>query len=80
MPLSNDNNQNFGPIDLTTALTYSVNTVWAQVAEALGRATMTKYMKRFGFYSKPPLDYPRGRDEHQPPYSPAPARLSPRQP
>jgi penicillin-binding protein A len=28
------------------------------VAEHVGRATMTKYMKRFGFYSKPPLDYP----------------------
>jgi penicillin-binding protein A len=59
VPLSNDNNQAFGPIDLTTALTYSVNTVWAQVAEALGRGTMTDYMKRFGFYSKPPIDLPR---------------------
>jgi penicillin-binding protein A len=58
VPLSNDNNQSFGTIDLTSALTYSVNTVWAQVAERLGRSTMTKYMKRFGFYSKPPLDYP----------------------
>jgi penicillin-binding protein A len=60
VPLSNDNNQPFGTIDLTTALTYSVNTVWAQVAEALGRSTMTTYMQRFGFYSKPPLDYPPG--------------------
>jgi peptidoglycan glycosyltransferase len=59
VPLNNDNNQAFGPIDLTTALTFSVNTVWAQVAEALGRGTMTKYMKRFGFYSKPPIDLPR---------------------
>jgi peptidoglycan glycosyltransferase len=59
VPLNNDNNQAFGPIDLTTALTYSVNTVWAQVAEALGRGTMTDYMKRFGFYSKPPIDLPR---------------------
>jgi len=58
VPLANDNNQTFGDIDLTTALTYSVNTVWAQVAESIGRGTMTKYMKRFGFYSKPPLDYP----------------------
>ena len=58
VPLANDNNQTFGAIDLTTALTYSVNTVWAQVAESLGRGTMTKYMKRFGFYSRPPLDYP----------------------
>jgi peptidoglycan glycosyltransferase len=60
VPLNNDNNQSFGPIDLTTALTYSVNTVWAQVAENLGRATMTRYMKRFGFYAKPPIDLPPG--------------------
>ena len=36
VPLQNDNNQSFGPIDLTTALVYSVNTVWAQVAEHSG--------------------------------------------
>jgi penicillin-binding protein A len=58
--LSNDLGQSFGPIDLTTALTFSVNTVWAQVAEKLGRGTMADYMKRFGFYSRPPLDYPPG--------------------
>ncbi|MGI8864383.1 MAG: peptidoglycan D,D-transpeptidase FtsI family protein [Solirubrobacteraceae bacterium] len=58
VPLNNDNNQSFGPIDLTTALTFSVNTVWAQVAEHLGRGTMTDYMKRFGFYAKPPVDLP----------------------
>jgi peptidoglycan glycosyltransferase len=60
VPLANDNNQSFGPTDLTTALTLSINTVWAQVAESLGRGTMTKYMKRFGFYATPPLDYPSG--------------------
>ena len=58
VPLANDLNQSFGPITLTKALTDSVNTVWAQVGEHLGRGTMTKYMKRFGFYAKPPLDYP----------------------
>jgi penicillin-binding protein A len=58
VPLSNDNNQSFGNIDLTTALTFSVNTVWAQVAEHVGRATLYDYMRRFGFYAKPPLDYP----------------------
>ncbi len=70
VPLSNDYNQSFGTIDLTTALTYSVNTVWAQVAEHLGRATMTEYMKRFGFYSKPPLDYPRDELNASRPFSP----------
>jgi peptidoglycan glycosyltransferase len=69
VPLNNDNNQAFGPIDLTTALTYSVNTVWAQVAEHLGRGTMTKYMKRFGFYAKPPLDYPPDELNASRPYS-----------
>jgi peptidoglycan glycosyltransferase len=58
VPLANDNNQSFGPTTLTDGLTYSVNTVWAQVAVQLGRARIAKYMKRFGFYSKPPLDYP----------------------
>ncbi len=70
VPLNNDLNQSFGPITLTTALTYSVNTVWAQVAESVGRPTMTKYMKRFGFYSKPPLDYPPDELNTSRPYSP----------
>jgi peptidoglycan glycosyltransferase len=70
VPLSNDLNQSFGPITLTKALTYSVNTVWAQVAEKVGRGTMTKYMKRFGFYAKPPLDYPPEQIAESRPYSP----------
>jgi penicillin-binding protein A len=71
VPLANDGNQSFGNIDLTTALTLSVNTVWAQVAEHVGRPTMTQYMQRFGFYSKPPLDYPRGELNVSRPFSPA---------
>jgi peptidoglycan glycosyltransferase len=70
VPLSNDNNQSWGNVDLTTALTYSINTVWAQVAEHLGRGTMTNYMKRFGFYSKPPLDYPPDELNISRPFSP----------
>jgi penicillin-binding protein A len=61
VPLNNDGNQSWGPQTLTTAMTYSINTIFAQVAEHVGRATMTEYMKRFGFYSKPPLDYPSGQ-------------------
>jgi peptidoglycan glycosyltransferase len=59
VPLQNDLNESFGPIDLTTALTKSVNTVFAQVAEQVGKPTMRKYMERFGFDRKPQLDYPR---------------------
>ncbi len=78
VPLQNDNNQSFGDITLTKALTFSVNTVFAQVAEHVGRRTMTDYMKRFGFYAKPPLDYPSAQirasvpiDPHGHPYPPA---------
>ena len=58
VPLANSGGSSFGDIDLTTALTNSVNTVWAEVAERLGKRTMGRYMTRFGFYAKPPLDYP----------------------
>ena len=58
VPLSNSGGQSFGPIAFTDALTNSVNTVFAQVGEQIGRATMVEYMKRFGFYQDPELDYP----------------------
>lgn len=58
VPLKNFGGKDFGPITLTTALTFSVNTVWAQVAERLGRKTLNEYMRRFGFYEDPPIDYP----------------------
>ncbi|HEV2058145.1 MAG TPA: penicillin-binding transpeptidase domain-containing protein [Solirubrobacteraceae bacterium] len=61
VPLSNFSNAQFGSITLTTALTNSVNTVWAQVAERLGDDTYARYMNRFGFGSDPPLDYPDGQ-------------------
>ena len=57
-PLNNFGNEDFGDIDLTFALTNSVNTVWAEVAEKLGKGTMAEYMKKFGFYEDPPMDYP----------------------
>jgi penicillin-binding protein A len=57
-PLNNFGDEDFGQIDLTTALTNSVNTVWAEVAEKLGKDTMAEYMEKFGFYDDPPMDYP----------------------
>jgi penicillin-binding protein A len=58
VPMRNDLGESFGDISLTTAMTNSVNTVFGQIGEALGKRTMGDYMRRFGFYSKPPLDYP----------------------
>jgi peptidoglycan glycosyltransferase len=60
VPLANDFNQDFGNIDLKTALTKSVNTVFAEVGERVGKQTLKDYMERFGFDRKPQLDYPRG--------------------
>ena len=57
-PLSNSGGADFGTIDMTTALTNSVNTYWAQVGEELGTETMVEYMERFGFYADPKLNYP----------------------
>jgi peptidoglycan glycosyltransferase len=58
VPLKNDDNESYGNITLTEALAHSVNTVYAQVAERLGKQTMARYMRRFGFDRKPQLDYP----------------------
>jgi penicillin-binding protein A len=57
-PLDNFGGENFGSVDLTFALTQSINTVWAQVGVRLGKSTMADYMRKFGFYSDPPMDYP----------------------
>jgi penicillin-binding protein A len=58
VPLANSGGEDFGTIDMTTALTNSVNTYWAQVGEQLGNDTMFEYMDRFGFNEDPPIDYP----------------------
>jgi penicillin-binding protein A len=58
VPLANSGGEQFGEIPMTTALTNSVNTWWAQAGEKLGTDTMFKYMDRFGFNAKPRLDYP----------------------
>jgi penicillin-binding protein A len=58
VPLANSGNASFGPISLTNALTNSVNTVFAQLGEEVGRSTLVEYMRRYGFYEDPELDYP----------------------
>jgi penicillin-binding protein A len=56
--LNNFGDEDFGNVDLTTALTNSINTVWAEVGEKVGKRTMAEYMEKFGFYEDPPMDYP----------------------
>jgi penicillin-binding protein A len=57
-PLHNFGGEDFGNITLTFALTHSVNTVYAEVGEKLGKSVMADYMKKFGFGEDPPMDYP----------------------
>jgi penicillin-binding protein A len=57
-PLDNFGGQDFGQITVADALTNSVNTAWASIAEDLGKETMAEYMRKFGFYEDPPMDYP----------------------
>jgi len=58
LPLANSGGVSYGPITLTTALTNSVNTVFAKLGEQVGSQTLVEYMERFGFYKDPQLDYP----------------------
>jgi peptidoglycan glycosyltransferase len=48
----------FGPLTLTQALAESVNTVYGEVGEKLGNDIMFRYMNRFGFDKKPPVELP----------------------
>ena len=57
-PLANAGGASYGEISLTSALTNSVNTVFAQVGEQIGADTLFEYMDRFGFNSKPQIDLP----------------------
>ena len=61
VPLSNcctEGSGNYGPLSLTEALAKSVNTVWGEVGERLGKHIMFRYMKRFGFDKRPDIDLP----------------------
>lgn len=60
-PLTNADNSDYGDINVTTALTHSVNTYFAQLGEVLGTGTLEDYMTKFGFNSKPQLDLPDGQ-------------------
>lgn len=61
LPLNNDDKVDYSSVSLTDALTFSVNTAWANVATSLGRDTVATYMRRFGFDRKPELDYPEAQ-------------------
>jgi len=63
-PLCNAGSESAGVVSLTDALTYSYNTVFAQVGQKVGVTRLYSTMDKYGFFTDPPLDYPS--DEMQP--------------
>ena len=57
-PLANAGEAAFGEINVTTALTSSVNTFFAKLGRRVGEQTLYEYMDRFGFNSRPDIDLP----------------------
>jgi peptidoglycan glycosyltransferase len=53
-----DTSRPFGTIDLTSALAYSVNSVFCNIGLKLGAKAILDQAKRFGFYERPPLETP----------------------
>ncbi|HEY5872189.1 MAG TPA: penicillin-binding protein 2 [Gaiellaceae bacterium] len=53
-----DTSRPFGTVDLRTALTYSVNSVFCNIGKKLGAKAILDTAKRFGFYERPPLETP----------------------
>jgi membrane peptidoglycan carboxypeptidase len=51
-------------VSLSDALTFSYNTVFAQVGQAVGQQRLYATMRDYGFFRDPPLDYPS--DEMEP--------------
>jgi peptidoglycan glycosyltransferase len=50
--------EQFGHLNLSTALQHSVNSVFCNIGKQLGAKTIIDYAKRFGFYKSPPLELP----------------------
>jgi peptidoglycan glycosyltransferase len=50
--------ETFGHLTLSTALEHSVNSVYCNIGKQMGAKAILEYAKRFGFYSKPPIETP----------------------
>jgi len=64
VPLCNAGGESAGVVSLSDALTFSYNTVFAQVGQAVGQQRLYATMRDYGFFRDPPLDYPS--DEMEP--------------
>jgi penicillin-binding protein A len=53
-----DTSSPFGTVTLAQAMQHSINSVFCNIGKALGGLRIVSKMKRFGFYSVPPLETP----------------------
>jgi penicillin-binding protein A len=53
-----DTSSPFGNVNFLQALQYSINSVFCNVGKDLGAIRILEQARRFGFYSKPPLETP----------------------
>jgi peptidoglycan glycosyltransferase len=53
-----DTSRPFGRVSFLQGMQYSINSVFCNIGKALGADTLVDYAKRFGFYSRPPLETP----------------------
>jgi len=58
VPLCNAGGESAGQVSLAEALTFSYNTVFAQIGEQVGKDRLYRTMQAYGFFQKPPIDYP----------------------
>ncbi|MFL6040473.1 MAG: peptidoglycan D,D-transpeptidase FtsI family protein [Gaiellales bacterium] len=58
VPLCNAGGEFAGQVSLAEALTFSYNTVFAQIGEQVGKDRLYRTMQAYGFFQKPPIDYP----------------------
>ncbi|MDX6532425.1 MAG: penicillin-binding protein [Gaiellales bacterium] len=58
VPLCNAGSESAGVVSLSEALTFSYNTVFAQIGQQVGQRRLYETMEKYGFFDLPPLDYP----------------------
>jgi penicillin-binding protein A len=50
--------ETFGNVTLFLGLQHSINSVFCNIGKAIGAGSILDYMKRYGFYKDPPLEFP----------------------
>jgi penicillin-binding protein A len=56
--------ETFGTVTFAEGLQHSINSVFCNIGKSIGAGLILNYMKRFGFYTDPPLETPN--DEKSP--------------